>query len=153
MDARSVVRTKRDGGELSAAADERYHGHVHAGKYVMHSVWLAMIGVFTVPAGFELAQPPWSWLLAGAGVLLIASAFGIWRASEWARVTSGVLILTLAGAFFWLTLVRSLMFDTWFIVVVLCVLVGTGLEMLSPMAARRFQRARAFRSISHGKRY
>jgi len=133
---------------LSAAADERYHGHDSAAKYVPHALWLGLIGVFTIPAGFELSVPPWSWVVASDGVLLIACAFGIWCASEWARITSGILVLALAGVFFWMFLPAAYL---WFTVLVTCGLLTTGLGLLSPVAARSFRRAREFRSTPHGR--
>lgn len=64
----------------------------------MYAVLIGLLALVALPLIFRGFGAGWTWLgvLIAAG--LVVSAFGIWRAAEWARRTAGILLVAAAVA-------------------------------------------------------
>ncbi|MCY2959199.1 MAG: hypothetical protein NTY35_03455 [Planctomycetota bacterium] len=110
----------------------------------LYAVLLALIAAIAFPLAFAQFAGAWPWVGAGFGALLLVSAFGVWRAAEWARVAGGILLVLGAITASWLLLRNGDSGEGQKLARALdkVILFAPGVWLLMPSTRREFQRVR-----------
>lgn len=83
------------GRERREAASELRERRDSTGRY---AILIGLLAIVAVPLAVSRYGAAWAWLGGGLALALLVSAFGVWRAAEWARISAGALLVTAAIA-------------------------------------------------------
>lgn len=109
----------------------------------LYAVLIALVALVALPLTFRGFGSGWTWLGAVFAAGLVVSAFGTWRAAEWARRTAGILLVAAAVAVVVLGAFAQERKDRQLVEVLgQFVVFGPGIWLLLPRTRDEFRRMR-----------
>lgn len=116
----------------------------------MYAVLIGLVALVALPLTFRGFGAGWMWLGVVFAGCLVVSAFGLWRAAEWARLTAGILLVAAAVAVIVLGAIAQERKSRQLVEILGQVVVfGPGVWLLLPRTRDEFRRMRESSQRAH----